>query len=197
MNWRATGFSVLVIALCSGAQAQQLTMVCSLAVCDAIAAVAGLQAQVKWPNDVLIGGRKVCGILTELGLSGDRLDYALLGVGVNVNLDLAEAPPLMAPATSLSAERGGTVSRLALLAAFLEGMETRCDALEAGRSFHEEWARRLATIGEQVWVTSGEEQWRGEAIGVDEDGALLLRLDDGGLRRVLAGDVTLRPPGAA
>ncbi|MBN1640610.1 MAG: biotin--[acetyl-CoA-carboxylase] ligase [Anaerolineae bacterium] len=174
-------------------QAQRLTMICSLAVCDAIGSVGDLCPRVKWPNDVLIGGRKVCGILTELGLTGDQLDYALVGIGVNVNLDLGQAPPLMAPATSLSAETGRRVSRVDLLAALLGGLERRHDALEAGHSFHAEWARRLATIGQRVCVTSGTDQWLGDAIGVDEDGALLLRTE-GAVQRVLAGDVTLRTP---
>jgi BirA family biotin operon repressor/biotin-[acetyl-CoA-carboxylase] ligase len=177
--------------------AQRLTMICSLAVCDAISACCAQEARVKWPNDVLIEGRKVCGILTELGLTADRLDYALVGIGINVNLDLAQAPPLMVPATSLSAEVGAPVSRVDLLAVLLSSLERRYDALAGGRSFHEEWSRRLATVGERVCVTSGAEQVCGHAVGVDEDGALLLRTSDGGVRRVLAGDVTLRPPDGA
>jgi BirA family biotin operon repressor/biotin-[acetyl-CoA-carboxylase] ligase len=172
-------------------QAQRLTMICSLAVCDAIAQVCGLEARVKWPNDVMIGGAKVCGILTELGLLGDRIEYALVGMGVNVNVDFGPAPPLMAPATSLLAEVGSPVSRLELLAALLSGIEGRYEALRAGSSLHEEWSARLATIGEQVLATIGEEQWHGLATGVDRDGALLIRLADGTLKRMLAGDVTL------
>jgi BirA family biotin operon repressor/biotin-[acetyl-CoA-carboxylase] ligase len=172
-------------------QAQRLTMICSLAICDAIEQLHGIDAAIKWPNDVLIRGKKVCGILTELGLLGSQLEYALVGMGINVNVDLDAAPPLMAPATSLLAEIGRPVSRLDLLVVLLSGIERRYRALRAGGSFHEEWSARLATIGEHVRVTSGEEQWYGLAAGVDEDGALLIRSADGALQRVLAGDVTL------
>lgn len=194
--WAPSGTSLLLTLLLrpslSPRQAHRLTMICSLAVCDAISQVASVQAQVKWPNDVLIGGRKVCGILTELELVGDSLAYALIGIGVNVNADLSLAPPLMAPATSLLAEAGQTVSRLDLLAALLLGIEGRYEALRAGQAFHLEWAARMATLGCHVQVSDGDEVWCGSAMRVDEDGALLVRLSDGSVRHILAGDVTLR-----
>ncbi len=176
-------------------QAQRLTMICSLAVCDAIEAVTGLQAKVKWPNDVLIGACKVCGILTELGLSDQRLEYVLVGVGLNVNVDFSAAPPLMAPATSLMAEVGHGVSRSELLDALLRNLEGRYEALQKGRSFHDEWTRRLATIGQEVLATDGTARWQGTALGVDQDGALLIGVQDGTTRRILVGDVTLRDLG--
>lgn len=173
-------------------QAQRLTMICSLAVCDAIAQVAGIEAQVKWPNDVLIDSRKVCGILTELSVLGEQIEYALVGIGINVNVDLSQAPSLMTPATSLLVELGRPVSRLDLLVELLSSIERRYLVLSEGQSFHGEWTRRLANIGQEVVAASGDERWRGLATGVDEDGALLIRLADGSVQRVLAGDVTLR-----
>jgi BirA family biotin operon repressor/biotin-[acetyl-CoA-carboxylase] ligase len=167
-------------------------MLASLAACDAIEAITDLEAQVKWPNDVLIGVRKVCGILTELGVSDQRLDYALVGVGLNVNVDLTHAPPLMAPATSLMAEVGHCVSRSELLDATLSSLECRYEALQAGRDFHEEWTARLSTIGHEVLATDGTAHWQGTALGVDRNGALLIGLQDGTTQRLLAGDVTLR-----
>lgn len=197
--WAPAGTSLLLsLILCPPLlprQAQRLTMICSLAVCNAITQVTGLHAQVKWPNDVLIGARKVCGILTELDVLGTRLNYAIVGIGINVNVDLNDAPPFASPATSLLAEIGGPTLRLDLLVAVLSGIERRYQALREGRSFHKEWARRMATLGHHVQVTSGSDQWSGLATAVDRDGALLLRLEDGSTRRVLSGDVTLRSPG--
>jgi BirA family biotin operon repressor/biotin-[acetyl-CoA-carboxylase] ligase len=174
-------------------QAQRLTMICALAVCDAIERVCALEARIKWPNDVLIGDKKVCGILTELGLYGSALAYALVGIGINVNVDWDRNLPLMMPATSLSAETGGQVSRLDLLAALLAAVEKRYLPLQEGRSFRRAWADRLETLGRLVRVADGTDVWQGRAVGVDEDGALIIRLDDGSERRFLAGDVTLRP----
>jgi BirA family biotin operon repressor/biotin-[acetyl-CoA-carboxylase] ligase len=193
--WAARGTSLLFTLILrprlAPRRAQRLTMVCSLAVCDAIEAVTGLVAQVKWPNDVLLRERKVCGILTELELSGQELDYALVGVGINVNTDLCGVP-LMIPATSLMAEVGHSVSRVELLNRVLASLEQRYEALQAGQSFHDEWAGRLATIGQDVVATAGRERWQGTALGVDQDGALLIRLADGSVQRIVAGDVTLR-----
>lgn len=194
--WAPAGSSLLLSLLLRPPllprQAQQLTMVCSLAVCDAIAQVSGLSADVKWPNDVLIGERKVCGILTELDVLGSRLNYAIVGIGININVDFCDAPAFIAPVTSLSMESGRLVPRLDLLVDLLSGIERRYVALQKGRSFHEEWAGRMVTIGRKVQVSSGDERWRGLATGVDENGALTIRLADGTLQSVLAGDVTLR-----
>jgi BirA family biotin operon repressor/biotin-[acetyl-CoA-carboxylase] ligase len=198
-TWWAPAGSSLLLSLVfrprlSPHQMQRLTMICSLAACDAIASVSGLRAAVKWPNDVLIGGRKVCGILTELELRGQRVDYAIVGMGINVNVEFGAAPAMVSLATSLSMEAGHPVSRLDLLVALLTDIEGRYEALQAGHSFEEEWADRMVTLRHYVRVTEGREEWQGLAVGVDRDGALLLRLPDGTTRRVLAGDVTLSRP---
>jgi BirA family biotin operon repressor/biotin-[acetyl-CoA-carboxylase] ligase len=173
-------------------QAQRLTMLCSLAICEAIAGTTGLAPVVKWPNDVLLRGRKVCGILTELGFEGPRLTYAVVGMGINVNVDFSGAGELASTATSLAQELGHEVSRLELLRAILVDIDERYTRLRTGKSPHAEWAARLATTGQRVVVTTPGEQLCGVAEGVDDDGALLLRDENGLLRRILAGDVTLR-----
>ena len=174
-------------------QAQRLTMICGLALLEAVEAETGLRLGLKWPNDALIGGRKVAGILTELSLRGAAVDYAVVGMGLNVNLDPARLPDdLLAPATSLSHELGRPVDRLSLLWAFLRAVERRYLALQAGRSPQAEWARHLVTLGQPVTVSAGGATFGGLAEGVDADGALLVRREDGRVQRVLAGDVTLR-----
>jgi len=197
--WAPPGTSLLMTLILrpdlAPGQAQRLVMVCSLAVCEAIREVTGLVARVKWPNDVLIGGRKVCGILTELGITGSKLDYVLVGMGINVNVDFAQSPEMMSSPTSLRMETGHDVLRLKLLIALLTAIERRYEDLRQGRFDQDEWASHLETIGREVTVSSGEERWHGLATGVDKDGALLIRLPDGGVQRVLAGDVTLRADG--
>jgi BirA family biotin operon repressor/biotin-[acetyl-CoA-carboxylase] ligase len=178
-------------------RAQRLTMVCSLAVCDAVQQVTGLAAAVKWPNDVLVNGQKVCGLLAELGITASRLEYVVVGMGLNVNADFSgdDVPPLMAPATSLKAELGQEVPRLMLLATLLAQVETRYERLRAGALPHTEWQSRLLPLGREVQVTTPEGTVTGLATGVDADGALLVQQADGEIERVLAGDVTLRSEG--
>lgn len=197
--WAPPGTNLLMTCILrpalAPAQAQRLVMVCSLAVCEAIRQVTGLVAHVKWPNDVLIDGRKVCGILTELGITGDKLDYVLVGMGINVNCDFAQAPEMMSSPTSLRMETGYDVSRLDLLVVLLAGIERRYEDLRQGRFSQDEWAAHVQTIGREVTVSFGEELWHGLAMGVDKDGALLIQLPGGSVQRVLAGDVTLRDHG--
>jgi BirA family biotin operon repressor/biotin-[acetyl-CoA-carboxylase] ligase len=180
-------------------------MLCSLAVREAIArsaprATTGPAAPwrpaLKWPNDVLLNGKKVAGVLTELSFAGAELDYVVVGMGINANLDPDDLPPQpLAPATSLLAEGGGPVDRLALLLGVLEGVDRRYLALQGGRRFTGEWAAWLATLGRDVRVSEGEGAWQGVAEGVDDDGALRVRLADGSLRSLRAGDVSLRHAG--
>jgi len=178
-------------------QAQRLAMVCSLAVCDAVAEVTDLAAVIKWPNDVLIGGRKVCGLLAELGVAASRLDYVVVGIGINVNAGFGDSdtPVLIASATSLRAELGEEVSRQRLLAVLLRCVEARYGRLQAGVLPHNEWQLRLVTLGQEVRVTMPDRMLVGRATGVDADGALLVQRPDGEVERVLAGDVTLRSHG--
>ncbi len=177
-------------------EVQRLTMVCGLAVVDAIESETGLQAGLKWPNDVVVGQAKVAGILTEIGLQGRNVDFVVVGLGLNVNLNPARLPSgLLVPATSLSHELERPVARLPLLLALLQAMETRYTALKAGRSPHLEWAGRLVTVGRAVTVSTTGDSLEGVAEGVNENGALLVRLDNGRLETVMAGDVTLRSRG--
>jgi BirA family biotin operon repressor/biotin-[acetyl-CoA-carboxylase] ligase len=175
-------------------QAPRLTMICSLAIADAIEGLTGLSVGLKWPNDIFIRGKKAGGILTESGTTGGHLDYVIVGMGLNVNLAISALPELRGLATSLSEELGREVSRLELLWRILEGIETRYVSLSRGESPHEEWTARLINLGHQVQVTTSQGVLAGWAEGVDADGALILRTRNGQRKRILAGDVTLRSP---
>ncbi len=185
-------FSLLLRPPLAVSQAQRATMVCTVAMVEAIAEVTGLKAQIKWPNDILLCGGKLGGVLTELGARGAALEYAVVGMGLNVNLDLASLPPVMTPPASLSAALGRKVPRAVLLGAFLRHAEALYEALKGGWSPYEVWREHLATLGQRVAVGTAEEVIEGLAKDVDADGALLIRTDAGDLRRILAGDVTLR-----
>ena len=190
-------------------QTMRVTMVCSLAIAEAIEELTALRVQLKWPNDIVIGGRKLAGILCELGLQANQLDFVVVGMGVNVNLDFQDelqqypadnAPDtaqaslrsLPARSTSLSQELGQPLARLHLLHTLLPRIERRYDRLKAGWIPNDEWKQRLETLHHVVTVTSDQQHITGQAEDVDADGALLLRLPDGSVTRILAGDVTLR-----
>lgn len=180
-------------------QAHQLTMLCALATRQAIAAETGLEPALKWPNDLLLAGRKVGGVLTESAFTGRALTWVVVGVGVNVNLsfeaeghgpDAQGLAPLRTQITSLMAHLGRPVDRSALLRAALEEIDARYRRLEEGARYHEEWTRHLATLGQAVRVETDARVLEGLAEDVDEEGSLLLRLADGSQQRILVGDVT-------
>jgi BirA family biotin operon repressor/biotin-[acetyl-CoA-carboxylase] ligase len=174
-------------------QVQRLTMLCGLAVLDAVEAETGLHLCLKWPNDIVSGAAKAGGILTEVELAREQVEFVVVGIGLNVNLSPAHlSDGLIVPATSLSHLLGHSVERLPLLRALLRAVETRYLALKRGRSPHEEWVQRLATLGQPVTVWLAESSQDGVAESVDPNGALLVRLANGRLESVLAGDVTVR-----
>ena len=169
-----------------------LIMIASLAVMHAIEHVTGLHPKIKWPNDILINGRKVCGILVESGVQGGRSNYAVIGIGINVNLDAAYLGEVSLKATSLSGEMGKEVPRLELIRSLLFEMERLYIAARDGETVYKEWRSNLETLGRTVNAKSGDNTYEGVAESVERDGSLILRLRDGSLKRIVAGDVTLK-----
>jgi len=167
-----------------------LVMLASLAVVHSIKEVTGLEPEIKWPNDVLIGGKKVSGILIESALRGKDVDYAILGIGVNVNFKVSEFPEIAARATSLVSESGEAVSRLSLIRRLLVEVERLYLSSSQGCIF-EEWQKRLVTTGRMIQVKSGGNTYHGIARSVEADGSLILQEPGGHLKRIVAGDATL------
>ncbi|UCC78111.1 MAG: biotin--[acetyl-CoA-carboxylase] ligase, partial [Anaerolineales bacterium] len=120
-------------------RAQSLNMICGLGIRQAIHELTALPAQLKWPNDIMLHGRKTGGILTEMSSSGERLDYVVVGIGLNVNVDIS-ALPAEFRATSIAHELGRTIPRLPLLNEALRFIEQRYSALRAGESPLADWA---------------------------------------------------------
>lgn len=170
----------------------KLALMAALAVVDAIESTTGLRAGIKWPNDILINSKKVSGILVESEIKGQEVEYAAIGIGINVNFDATALPDVIYPPTSLQLELGRSVDRVDLVAALLNALEQRYEDLKAGKPIYQEWSKRLTIIGQQVRATSASGVEEGIAEAVDDTGALLLRRSDGALIRILAADVTLR-----
>jgi BirA family biotin operon repressor/biotin-[acetyl-CoA-carboxylase] ligase len=172
-----------------------LIMVASLAVVHSIAAVTGIKTGIKWPNDVLINNKKVCGILIETDarpLRGGRANYAIIGIGINVNFRPADYPEIQSLATSLMQEVGIHVSRLALIRTLLRELDRLYLDLKSGISPYEEWRNNLVMLGQNVKVTDTDGVVEGLAESVVEDSSLLIRLKDGSTRRIVAGDITFK-----
>lgn len=183
--------SLSIILYPSVVYLSSLIMVASLAVVHSIGAVTGLKSQLKWPNDVLVNGRKVSGILIENSVRGDTVKYAIIGIGVNVNLRLSDFPEILPTATSLSDELGRDISRLELIRRLLVEIEKLYLALPTGGAIYQEWRDNLVTLGKRVRIKSGKTDYEGVAESAASDGSLQLRLPDGSLTKIVAGDVAL------
>lgn len=199
-------FSVLIRPHALPAEAPRLVLAAGLAVAEVVGRLLGPSHSVgiKWPNDVLVDGRKVCGILSEASMDMDRLHWVVVGIGLNVNGGPSEAvvadrhdPPGFAPASLL--ESGGeAVSRPDLLACLLEALAVRWSQVDAGAwdVVRQACAERDALRGTQVAVRSGfgdeDPLVEGTAAGLGPEGELLVRSADGATRSVRGGDVTLR-----
>ena len=180
-----------------------LSIISAVAVVRAIRKTAGLESTIKWPNDVRMGGKKVSGILVESALQGNNVQYAIVGIGVNVALDPSSVDELADIATSVNAEAGKAVDREVILRHLLQEMDSLYLPLRrayrtspstdsgqtVGRAM-EEWRGLLETLGQRVEVRWQDEVYAGYAEDVDEIGNLLLRREDGTLATLPAGEVT-------
>jgi len=186
--------SVILRPVMPPVRAPQLTFLSAVAVARAIEAVTALHPQIKWPNDILVNGLKVAGLLNEMSSETDTIHFIVLGIGVNLNMRKEQFPEgLRHPASSLLIESGTSVNRLEFTRSLLAALDTLYDNyLACGFSaIRDEWISRSMVRGTKVRVSSGDEKLEGTVSGIDDDGALLLRRGDGVVERVLAGDVTI------
>jgi BirA family transcriptional regulator, biotin operon repressor / biotin---[acetyl-CoA-carboxylase] ligase len=187
-------FSVLLRPDLRPQEATQMTVASATALRRAIAAETGLKPEIKWPNDILTGGKKVAGILTEMSAELDRVRHIILGIGVDVNLDAGELPAeLRKTATSLKIETGEMISRADLAVAILRELDFDYARICGGEfpAVADEWESGCITIGKNVTVHIGDRKIRGRAESLDDDGALRLRTEHGHLERIIGGDVIL------
>ncbi len=182
--------------------AHRLTMLAGLAAAEAIEHVTGLHVGLKWPNYIVIEKSssvvglsssilKLGGILTETSISGQDMEFAVIGLGLNVNVDFGGWDDLP-EATSLMNELGRKADRLDILGAWIERWAARYLTLDHDDQLRADWSARLVTLGREVVARNGGNSITGWAEGVSESGALLIRQADGTLASVEAADVTLR-----
>lgn len=173
----------------------RITLLAAVAVAKAIRRSTGLEAMIKWPNDILINGRKVCGILTELKAEQDSVDFIILGIGINVNTPIADLPK---GASSLREELGllaksQRISRVDFAKSIFESLDEEYLRLRAKgfKPIMEEWRSMSALPGRKIKVLLPQRTVEGEAHDIDPDGSLIVRLDSGILEKVSSGDVIM------
>ena len=177
-------------------QASLLTLMAAVATADAVREVSGLLPLIKWPNDILLGGRKVAGLLNELHSGTDRVHFAILGIGVNLNMGgKSFSKEIRNVATSLKKELGRPVSRKAFLRVLLQKLEAWYEILltEGAGPILEAWRDRARIKGRPVRVISSGETVTGLAVDIDRDGNLIIKTGDGHQKRIVAGDVEYDP----
>lgn len=187
-------FSVLLRPPLRPQEATQLTIAAATALARAIREQTGLAPEVKWPNDLLLRGRKIAGILTELAAEPDRIRHVVLGIGLDVNQTSGDfATDLRRLATSLRIEAGRSFPRGELAVAILRALDHDYARLKEGQfeAVAAEWERLCTTLGQDVTILIGPRRVRGRAESLDADGALLVRTEHGHLERITGGDVTL------
>lgn len=170
--------------------ASRITLLAGVSVAKAIRAL-GLPAKIKWPNDVLINGKKVCGILTEIEAEIDLIDYCVVGIGIDANIDTETFPEeARDSSTSLKRELGHEINRVEFVQRLLEEFEALYQRFQKDdfSSILEEWRNMSATIGEWVKISTQTKTIYGEAIGVDNEGALILETGEGKLEKIVAGN---------
>jgi BirA family biotin operon repressor/biotin-[acetyl-CoA-carboxylase] ligase len=168
-----------------------ITMAGSIAVARAIRKEFDLGALIKWPNDIFIGSKKVAGLLLELAAEADAVHYCLLSIGIDVNVPLNQfSPALQKDITSISAEVGHEVDRASFLARILKEFESRYLLIESGEyeTIIREWKSLSCTLENRVQIRTLKNSFEGDAIDIDEFGALIIRKDNGKLERVISGD---------
>jgi BirA family transcriptional regulator, biotin operon repressor / biotin---[acetyl-CoA-carboxylase] ligase len=169
-------------------EAGRLTILSSVATVDAVEALTGQRPQIKWPNDLVLKGRKLAGLLIETERKANRLAFAVIGIGINVRHEAGDfSPEVAALATSLYLATGHLHRRADLLVALLRALEKRLTRPFA--EARDAWTASSLTLGQQVTLTTLRGVKHGQALGLDESGALLLRADSGQIETVTSGDM--------
>ena len=175
-------------------QASMLTLVAAMGVFEGIYQETGLEPQIKWPNDLVLSGKKICGILTEMTTELDTIQYVVIGIGVNVNIE-SFPQELSQTATSLYLESGEKKKRSPLVGAIAKAFEQYYHKFLAVKNLSllkQQYESHLANQNRQVTVMSPNGQYSGICLGINEQGELLVEKNDGQICQVLSGEVSVR-----
>jgi BirA family transcriptional regulator, biotin operon repressor / biotin---[acetyl-CoA-carboxylase] ligase len=184
--------SILLRPAMAPSDAPQITLMAAVALAETVDLFVPGKVAIKWPNDILLGGKKVAGILTESSVAAERIHHVVLGIGININFPASMMPPeIRERAISISDCAGAAVSREAFFVRLIRDLD-RCYGILEEKGFGAlapAWERRFNLCGQRVRVETGNETITGIATGIDNGGALLVQTDSGRAERILAGDV--------
>jgi BirA family biotin operon repressor/biotin-[acetyl-CoA-carboxylase] ligase len=186
--------SVILRPALSPNEASRLTLLAAVAAAETLLDLTSLSVRIKWPNDIMVRGKKLAGILTQVSTEMDAVDYIVVGLGLNVNTPLKSFPAdLRNSATSIQAEMNEPFPRIRLLRLYLERFEDRYEMFRQSgfQPILERWKELSDVIGKRIRVDLLNHYCMGEVLDIDQDGILILREQDGTLQRILSGDVTL------
>jgi BirA family biotin operon repressor/biotin-[acetyl-CoA-carboxylase] ligase len=175
--------------------ALKITLTTAVAVAKTLRSLYGWKAEIKWPNDVLIRKKKVCGILTEASLNGKTVNFLVVGIGLNANFALKSlSENLQKTATTLKEVLKKNVDIEKLICTLLKEFEDCYKLFKEGKfvKLLSEWCQMAGFLGKKVEITSFMERWVGKAVDIDENGALIVELENGERKKVLSGDVTIQ-----
>lgn len=174
--------------------ASMLTLLAAMAVQQGICQVTGLDCQIKWPNDIVLNGKKICGILTEMSTEEDTIRHVVVGIGINVNTEYFPED-IAATATSLMIEAGHRIARAPLACAVMSAWESiyerYCETLDLSLLM-EEYNQKLVNRGREVKVLAPKGDYTGVSLGINAQGELLVELPNGMVREVMSGEVSVR-----
>lgn len=180
-------------------EASKCTLLAAVAVVKAVNKIAGVSAAIKWPNDILLNGRKLVGILTEMNAEFGHINYVVIGTGINTNTVPEDYPEdVRSLAVCVADAASEPFTRVQLLADILKNMEELYEtAVEKGfAAVFDEWRRCSCTLGQEVKVIAPDMIYYGTAVDIDSEGLLMVRREDGSVEKVVAGDVSIRPAAA-
>jgi BirA family biotin operon repressor/biotin-[acetyl-CoA-carboxylase] ligase len=178
----------------SPVQSTQLTLVAAVAIAETLANFSKVKPFIKWPNDVLINEKKVCGILTEMSVDREKINFVVVGIGINVNTDHEDfSEEIKDTATSLAMVNGSECDRNEITQAFFRKFEEwyRKYLSQGFSPVRKRYSELSCLHGKRIEVVFEEERQKGVCEGIDETGALLIKTDNGNVKRILAGDVII------
>jgi len=196
-NWdslfnKGLWFSLILRPDLPASRAGLVPYLAGVSIVEAVENITGLKPVVKWPNDLLLNRKKFCGILSEVEFENDKIKFIILGIGINVNHKTNEFPEgFREQATSLRIESDSRIDRAAFLAEALFRLEKNFnDMKENGfQNIIKKWKKKCPQLGKEVLIIQDDHRYRGIFEELDEEGCLLLRTRDGGLKKVVAGDI--------